>query len=235
MDLKGKMVVVAGGSGALGGEMAGLLDQRGARLVLAGRDSTRLEETAGRLAGSPILVGFDIRSPGSVVRLIEVAMEHFGRIDGVINATGVVAFGPIDSYPEEVIDDLVSTNLLGPLHLMAAAARRMDNGFFVNITGVVAEQPVLRMSPYVAAKTGLSAATKALGRELKREGLLVIDARPPHTETGLATRAIHGRPPRFGEGLDPGVVAEVIIDAIESGQSEVPSDRFQQAGSPSGD
>ncbi len=226
MDLREKVVVVAGGSGVLGREVARLLDRKGANLVLAGRDPERLKETAVGLDQDPVLVTFDIRSPGSVVRPIDAAFDRFSRLDGVINVSGVVAFGPIDSYPEEVIDDLVSTNLLGPLHMMAAAARLMNGGFFVNVTGVVAERPVPGMSPYVAAKTGLSAATRALARELKRDGLLVIDVRPPHTETGLSTRAIHGTPPRFAEGLAPSLVAGVVVDAIESERTEVPSDRF---------
>ena len=226
MDLKDKVVAVAGASGDLGGELARLLGDRDVRLVLAGRDRSRLEETARRVGGDTVLVEFDIRSPESAATPIQVAGDRFGRVDGVINATGVVAFGTVDSYPEEIIDDLISTNLLGPLHMMAAAARQMDTGFFVNITGVVAEQPVMKMSPYLAAKTGLSAATRALAMELKRQGLLVVDARPPHTETGLASRAIHGSPPRFGKGLDPGLVAKIIIDAIESDETEVPSDRF---------
>lgn len=225
--------MIAGGSGVLGGEIAKLLDMKGASLLLAGRDQSRLEGAARRLAQRPALALFDIRSPGSASMPIELAIEHFGRIDGVVNASGVVAFGSIDSFSEEVIDDLVSTNLLGPLHMMAAAAPRIDGGFFVNITGVVAEQPVLHMSPYLAAKTGLSAASRALGRELKRRGLLVIDARPPHTETGLASRAIHGTAPRFGDGLPPSIVAQVIVEAIESEQAEVPADQFVAAQSAS--
>lgn len=229
MKLKGKAVVVAGATGVLGGELARLLDEKGANLMLAGRDQTRLENTARQLRQTPALALFDIRSPGSAAMPIETATKHFGRLDGVINASGVVAFGSIDSYPEEVIDDLVSTNLLGPLHMMAAATASMDGGFFVNITGVVAEGAVLNMSPYVAAKTGLSAAGRALTRELRKRGFLVIDARPPHTETGLASRAIHGNAPRFGEGLAPSLVAEVIVEAIESDQAEVPSEQFTTA------
>ena len=231
MDLTKKAIVIAGASGYLGGELARLLSARNARLVLAGRDRSRLEETARAYGGDSVIVEFDIRSPGSAEVPIQAAKDRFGTVDGVINATGVVAFGTIDSYPEEIIDDLISTNLLGPLHMMAAAVRQMDSGFFVNITGVVAEQPVLKMSPYLAAKAGLSAATRALAMELKRQGLVIIDARPPHTETGLASRAIHGTAPRFGKGLDPGMVAGVIVDAIESGQTDIPSDRFSSSAS----
>ncbi len=100
MDLKDRVVVIAGGSGVLGGEIARLLDQKGANLLLAGRDKTRLENAARQLGQPPALTLFDIRSPGSAAIPIELALDHFGRMDGVINASGVVAFGPIDSYPE---------------------------------------------------------------------------------------------------------------------------------------
>lgn len=225
MDLTGKAVVVAGASGVLGGLIANRLYEKGALLVLAGRDEGRLAETA---AGLPLAtsVRFDIRSPASAASPIETAIREYGRLDGVVNAAGVVSFGSLASHTEEVIDDVISTNLLGPLHLMAAAARHMQGGFIVNITGVVAEQPFPGMSVYVAAKTGLSAATRALARELRREGVLVVDARPPHTETGLTDRAIHGEAPGFPEGLQPERVAARIVGAIEADMRQVPSEDF---------
>ena len=225
MDLRDKVVVVAGASGQLGSRIAERLDQRGARLVLAGRKEDRLAEVALGLS-SASAVRFDIRSPGSAARPVEVAIEDFGRIDGIVNAAGVVAFGDLGSHPEEVIDDMVSTNLLGPIHMMAAALRAMDAGFIVNITGVVAEQPFPGMAVYVAAKSGLSAATRALAKELRREGILVIDARPPHTETGLADRAIFGQAPGFPEGIQPDIVADTIVGAIEAERRVIPSEDF---------
>ena len=226
MDLRDKVVVVAGASGQLGSRIAARLDQRGARLVLAGRSEDRLAEVASGLSSAKA-VRFDIRSPDSAARPVEVAIEDFGRIDGIVNAAGVVAFGDLGSHPEEVIDDLVSTNLLGPIHMMAAAIRAMDGGFIVNITGVVAEQTFPGMAVYVAAKSGLSAATRALAKELRREGVLVIDARPPHTETGLADRPIFGEPPEFPEGLQPDIVADTIVGAIEAERRTVASEDFQ--------
>lgn len=225
MDLNEKVVVVAGASGALGGRIAKLLDERGARLVLAGRDEARLEELASEVTTAET-VRFDIRSPRSAALPVETAVDVYGRVDGLVNATGVVAFGPIGSHPEEVIDDVISTNLLGPLHMMAAAERHMEGGFIANITGVVAEDPFPGMSAYVAAKTGLSAATRALARELRRQGTLVVDARPPHTETGLADRSVFGDPPLFPEGLQPDQVARIIVEEIELESREIPSGRF---------
>jgi len=69
-----------------------------------------------------------------------------------------------------------------------------------------------------------------LAREARRKGVRVIDARPPHTETGLAGRAIAGTAPKMGEGLEPGVVARVICDGIESGATDLGSDAFAVSG-----
>lgn len=225
MDLNEKAVVVAGASGVLGGRIAKLLDEKGARLVLAGRGEAALKDLASGMTSAETVV-FDIRSPRSAARPLETAVDLFGRVDGLVNAAGVVAFGPIDSQPEEVIDDVISTNLLGPLHMMAAAARHMEGGFVANITGIVAEEPFPGMAPYVAAKAGLSAATRALAKELRHRGILVVDVRPPHTETGLAGRSIFGESPRFPEGQQPDRVARVIVQEIEADSREIPSARF---------
>ncbi len=225
MDLNEKAVVVAGASGALGQRIARLLNEKGAKLVLAGRDENRLKELASDLGAAETVV-FDIRSPRSASVPLEAAVDSHGRVEGLINAAGVVAFGPIGSYPEEVIDDVISTDLLGPLHMMAAASRHMESGFIVNITGIVAEEPFPGMAAYVAAKAGLSSATRALAKELRRSGILVVDARPGHTETGLAERSIFGDAPRFPQGLQPDHVAQVIVEELESDSREIPSARF---------
>jgi cyclic-di-GMP-binding biofilm dispersal mediator protein len=144
----------------------------------------------------------------------------------VVNAAGVVGFGTLADMDPEAVETLVRVDLLGPLALMRAALAHLDGGFVVNLTGVVAEQPVAGLSVYSAAKAGLSAATRALSRELRRRRILVVDARPPHTETGLALRPVAGEAPRLPEGLDPTDVAERIIRAIEAGEREVPAAAF---------
>lgn len=223
MNWTDKVIIVTGASGALGALTARKLDARGARLVLAGRNEERLTDLDRELTRS-VIARFDLRSdPASP---IDAAMQRFGRIDGLINAAGVVAFGSLEDTPPGVVDDLVKTNLTGPLQLISAAVRHMDGGFIVNITGIVAEQPVANMSPYVAAKAGLSSASTSLARELRRKGILVVDARPPHTETGLADRSVFGEAPRLPEGIEPVHVVEVILTAVERGAREIPSTEF---------
>ncbi|NBN90183.1 MAG: hypothetical protein EBV24_07760 [Actinobacteria bacterium] len=77
------------------------------------------------------------------------------------------------------------------------------------------------MAAYTAAKAGLSAACPVLRRELRSRKINVIDARPPHTETGLATRAIFGDAPKMKQGLEAEVVAKRIVDAIVNDENEL--------------
>ena len=67
---------------------------------------------------------------------------------------------------------------------------------------------------------------EALAREARRAKVRVIDARPPHTETGLADRAIEGQAPRMPEGLPPETVAKVIAEAIDGDVTDLPSRAF---------
>ena len=232
MDWNDKVVVIAGASGALGALFAKRLDERGARLVLAGRNTVHLENLDRDLARSATAT-FDLRT--SPTTPVEVAMSTFGRIDGLINAAGVVAFGPLEATPDQIIQETIATNLVGPLQLIAAASRNMTSGFIVNITGVVAEQPVAGMATYVAAKGGLSVASAALARELRRKGIILVDARPPHTETGLAGRPIFGVAPQMPAGLEPSRVVDVIMKSIESGEREIPAARFTERTHPTPD
>ena len=96
----------------------------------------------------------------------------------------------------------------------------------VGISGVIAEQNLPGMAAYGASKAAVRSFNEALSRESRRLGVRVIDARPPHTETGLATRAIAGTAPNFPQGLSPISVAQRIVLAIASGEVDLPSSAF---------
>lgn len=215
MDLNNKVVLVAGGSGVLGSLVAREMAARGARVALAGRNQSALEATASAIPGA-IVSRFDLTEQSSIGRPIDQTLEAFGRLDGLVNAAGVVAFGPLETTPSSVVRELIATNLTGPLLLIQRAIPHLDSGFIVNITGIVAEQPVGGMVAYSAAKAGLSSASTALTRELRRQKTLVIDVRAPHTETGLASRPVAGSSPRLPGGLAPESVAQVIVEAVEA-------------------
>jgi cyclic-di-GMP-binding biofilm dispersal mediator protein len=82
------------------------------------------------------------------------------------------------------------------------------------------------MSAYCASKSALSAWLGSVAFELRRDKIRVIDARPGHTETGLATRPLFGAAPQMPEGMTAEHVAGVIVAAIESGAATVASTDF---------
>ncbi len=222
--LTGLVVAVVGASGELGSRIARGAAERGAHLVLVGREEQRLR---GVVEGAGVVVG-DVADAELGDRVVAAAAEQHGGLDGLVNAAGVVAFGPLLDTDDAVLEELFLTNVLGPLFLLrrvvpALAERR---GFVVQLSAVVAETPLPGMAAYAASKAALSAADRALARELRRSGVDVIDVRPPHTETGLAGRPLAGTAPTLPHGLDPDDVARTVLDAIESGRPELASTDF---------
>lgn len=226
MDLEGARTLVLGGSGVLGGSIASALKERGATVMLAGRDPARLRDRASSLGPEVGSVVFDLRVPEDARRVVDEAVSRLGGLDGLVDAAGIVAFGGLDELTDETLDELIAVDLTGPLRVIRAALPHLDGGFVVNITGLVAETPVAGMAAYSAVKAGLSAATTALGRELRRRRIHLLDARPPHTETGLASRPIAGTAPPMPEGLSPAHVAHVIVAGLVERRRELPAEAF---------
>ena len=228
-DIKDRSVIVVGASGGLGAPIARRLADAGARLTLVGRDEQRL-----RAMGVPgEVLTLDVRKAASASAIVEAAVAANGGVDGLVNAAGGVAFGAVGDTPDDVIIDLFTLDTLAPIRLLRAAlpalrasAADKRDPFVVHVSAVVAEQPMPGMAAYSAAKAALMAYDAAAARELRREGIRLVDARPPHTETGLATRPLSGTAPTLPEGLSPDAVAQRIVDAIVSGEKDLPSTCF---------
>ena len=223
-SLDGASVIVTGASGGIGRQIARQLADSGARLTLAARDLGNL----GSLGIDATLISADLRDAQAGAAIVGAALAAYNRLDGLVNAAGVVAFGSLADTDDAVIEDLFLTNVLGPLWLMRAAlpALTESHGFVANISAVVAEQPLAGMAAYAASKAALTAADRALARELRASGISVTDARPPHTETGLADRPIAGSAPRLREGLAPDAVARRIVAGIIAGEREIAAADF---------
>ena len=212
-----KVVVIAGGTGGLGNALRIELEAKGCVVITISRSHT----------SSPTHITADLRSPDAVTTAIAEVVARYGSVDIVINAMGVVSFGPINTTSVDTVEELFLTNTFGHIFLMQAALQSVKQGsVLVGISGIIAEQNLPGMSAYGASKAAVHSFNEALGREARRSGIRVIDARPPHTETGLASRAIAGTPPKFPTGLDPAHVARRIVQAIADGETDLPSAAF---------
>lgn len=214
--LAGKVALVAGGTGGLGRPVAQHLAALGAAVV-----------TVSRSAGGDGHISADLRSPEGAERAVTTVIERHGRLDIVVNAVGVVAFGDVASTDVDTVEEVFLTNTFAHVFLCRAALPRMEKGgVIVAISGVVAEQNLPGMAVYGASKAAMRSFNEAFAREARRAGVRVVDARPPHTETGLATRPVAGTAPRFPQGLDPTTVAARIVDAVTGGGTDLPSSAF---------
>jgi NAD(P)-dependent dehydrogenase (short-subunit alcohol dehydrogenase family) len=230
--LRGKVVLVLGGSGALGSLITSALVANGAQVM-----ATTTSNDKGDLipsAASPRLL-LDLERPDSIQVLVDYLIQSHAQIDGIVNATGLVAFGPASEHSPTANARLAAVNLTGPISLISGllpalkiSAQAGNEPFVVNISGVVAESPMSGLAAYSATKAGLWAFDQALAREVRKDGIRVINARPGHTETGLATRAIAGTAPAFPTGMEPKAVAERIVSAILNGESDLPSTAFSR-------
>ena len=216
-DFVQKVAIIAGGTGGLGTALRSELQARGCVVVTISRAWEFLREH----------ITADLRSPEAATSAVADVVARHGSVDIVINAMGVVAFGPINTTSVDTVEELFLTNTFGHIFLMQAALQHMTTGsVLVGISGVIAEQNLPGMSVYGASKAATRSFNEALSREARRSGIRVIDARPPHTETGLASRAIAGTPPKFPAGLDPVQVARRIVQAIADGETDLPSSAF---------
>lgn len=228
--LKDAVVAVVGASGVLGSHIARAVREQGGSVIVVGRDEQRLADLG--IDDAAIVVA-DLSDAGAGDQVVAVAKEKFGRLDGLINAAGVVAFGNLVDTEDAVIEELFFTNVIGPLWMLRRTAPLLaeSHGFVVNISAVVADQPMPGMAAYAASKAALTGADRALVRELRRSKISVYDVRPPHTETGLVDRALAGQAPKLPQGLAPEQVAAAIIAAIQEGRLDVSADDIANASS----
>lgn len=220
-ELSGQAYLVVGASGALGSRIARRLADRGADLTVTGRSPEALEIDRAHV------VTADLRAPDAGNRVVTAAVEQHGRLDGVVIAAGVVAFGPVTDVDDDTVDDLVLVDFLAPLRIVRAALPVVQpGGVILGISAVVAEKPLPNMAVYSATKAATAALFTAVRTEARRRKIRVVDVRPPHTETGLAHRAIAGDPPKLPTGLDPDAVADRIVEALLGDETDVPSSAF---------
>ena len=212
MDLDGARVLVAGASGALGGLLAAELQDRGARLALAARDTSGLPDGA---------IPLELTDPASCAAAVDGALDALGGLDALVIATGAVAFGPADALDPAVAAELFAVNVTGPMALVAAALPHVEDGGIVALSAVVAAWPTAGMAAYSASKAALSAYLAALRREQRKRKVTVVDVRPPHLDTPFAERALAGEPPPLPEPHAAREVAVAVVDALRDGRREV--------------
>ena len=192
-DLTGKTVLVAGGAGAIGAEMARAAAAYGARVAITGRTAARCEPAVAQITadgGQALGVAMDVREGDSITAAVEQVVAQLGPLDGLINAAGTHIEQPAVEMTAEAWDEVVDTNLRGAFLLSQAAARAMiaagRPGSIIHVTSVRSNLGIRRgYAAYVASKGGLAILIKQLATEWAPHGIRVNGIAPTFTRTPL--------------------------------------------------
>ena len=186
--LQGKVALVTGASKGIGAAIAKALAAEGAAVAVnyasskAGADTVVAAITAA--GGRAVAVGGDVSKAAEAKAIVEGTVAAFGRLDMLVNNSGIYAFAPIEAVSEEQFHAMFGVNVLGLLLVTQAAAAHLgDGGTIINIgSGVTSLTPPMS-AVYSATKGAVDAITGVLARELGPRGIRVNSINPGIVDT----------------------------------------------------
>ncbi len=185
-------VIITGGSSGIGLAVAKAFVRRGANVVLNGRDTYKLQAAADALGATNRVatVAGDIRDKDTGQRLVNTAVDQFGRVDVLVNNAGIFQPKPFLDYTEDDVDNHIDGNLKGTFFTTQAAVRQMKSqggGAIVNIGSVLTRHSMAGVpsSAPIASKGGIEALTISLATELGADGIRVNMVAPGVVRTPI--------------------------------------------------
>ena len=212
--LAGKVAVVTGASKGIGAAIARSLAAEGASVVVnyasskAGADAVVKSITAA--GGKAVAVGGDVSKAAEAQGIIDAAIKNYGRLDVLVNNSGVYEFAPIEGVTEEQFHKIFNINVLGLLLVTQAAAKHLGEGASVtNIGSVVSSLTPPASSVYTGTKGAVDAITGVLAKELGPRKIRVNAINPGMVET----EGVHAAG-FIGSDFEKGAIAQTPLGRI---------------------
>ena len=191
MRLEKKIAIVTGGGAGIGKAIATAFAREGANVVIAGRDSRKLERAAAEIGSHCLPVAADVSKVDDVRKLAVAAIEKFKRIDILVNNAGILLPGTAESLSEEDFDQTFAVNVRGLWMLSRAVLPQMRagrGGSIVNIGSVLSTLGARNRVAYAASKGAVLAMTRAMALDHAAENIRVNCICPGIVETELVAR-----------------------------------------------
>jgi 3-oxoacyl-[acyl-carrier protein] reductase len=212
--LTGKVAVVTGASKGIGAGIAKSLAAEGAAVVVnyasskAGADA--VVSAIAAAGGKAIAVGGDVGTASGAQGLIDAAIQKFGRLDILVNNSGVYEFAPIEDFTEEHYNKMFRVNVLGLLLTTQAAVKHLGEGAsIINIGSVASSSTPPNTVVYTGTKGAVDAITRVLARELGPKKIRVNSINPGMVETeGVHAAGV------LGTDFEAGLVAQTPLGRI---------------------
>jgi meso-butanediol dehydrogenase/(S,S)-butanediol dehydrogenase/diacetyl reductase len=181
MDFTGQTAIVTGAGSGIGKATALLLSERGANVVCADVDGEAAAETSREGKNPMLAVRVDVSNSTEVQHLVSKSVEHFGRIDILINNAGFGFTGTVETIEEDDWDRLMSVNVKG-VYLCSRYAlpelAKTGNGKIVNTSSYTALVGIADRAAYVASKGAVSALTRAMALDHIGQGVRINAVAP---------------------------------------------------------
>ena len=190
-NIEGKVVVITGASSGLGEATARLLSAQGASVVLGARRVDRLQSLANELTGSggkALAVTTDVTDCHQVKRLVDSAVQAYGRIDVMINNAGLMPQAPLERLKIDEWNRMIDVNIKGVLYGIAAALPYMQQqqaGHIINVSSVAGHKVGPGFAVYAATKHAVRALSEGLRQEVKPYNIRTTVISPGAVDTEL--------------------------------------------------
>ena len=237
-DLRGKVVLVTGGSRGLGLVLARQLAAKGAKLAICARTPEQLGQAHAELEGmgaEVMSMTVDVTDQRQVQAMILDVLGHFGRLDVLINNAGMTQVGPQENMGLNEYDEAMKTNFWASLYTMLSVIpyfKQQGEGRIVNVTSIGGKIAVPHMLPYTASKFALVGLSEGMHAELKKDNITVTTVVPNLMRTGsprnitvtgdheaeYAWFKLSDSSPLLSQSAEK--AAKEIIGAIEHGDSQ---------------
>ncbi|MCC7203790.1 MAG: glucose 1-dehydrogenase [Phycisphaeraceae bacterium] len=227
-DLSGKVAVVTGGASGLGYAIARALVLHGAKVLIGSRTTDKVEaavkqlrretETDAADSSSPVVagVGLDVTNEASVAKAMQRAMDHFGRLDVLVNSAGVMLRKPTFELEPADFNRIYDTHVTGSLRCAQAAGhlmREQHAGCIINLASISSFVDLIEVAAYAAAKNAVLGLTRSLANEWAKHGIRTNAIAPGFIPTEINRSMIektdrgrrileHTPMARFGEGKE---------------------------------
>lgn len=196
IDLKGKTVVITGGSRGLGLALARELAKEGMKIAICARDQDEVERARKHLSasGAEVIARVcDVAEAEEISAFIQEVLQRFGTVDLLINNAGVIQVGPVEVMTPADFDLTMRIHFWGPLQAMLAvlpSMRARGFGRIANISSVGGKISVPHLLPYCASKFALVGLSEGMRGELLKDGIHVTTVVPGLMRTGSHVNAI---------------------------------------------
>lgn len=189
--IEAKVVIITGASSGMGHAAARHLAAEGARVVVAARRRDRIAALVSEIAqagGKALAVTADVTNQEDMQRLADTTVEHFGRIDVLVNNAGVMPLSPLERLKVQEWDHMIDVNLKGVLHGIAAVLPHMTarrSGQIINTASVAAYKVFPASAVYSATKYAVRALSEGLRQEMKPYNIRTTLISPGAVKTEL--------------------------------------------------